>query len=88
VSRKVLRVTVYRASPIRDEQVPDLVLTTGLGHVPDSPDTKWEAHHRRIHKATGKRIADALFKTLPGGTVDALLVQLLKRRASLFSVRF
>jgi hypothetical protein len=36
----------------------------------------------------GKRLADALYDSLPGGTLDALLAELFRRRASLFRVGF
>lgn len=41
-----------------------------------------------MYDAEGKKIADALFAHLPGGTVDALIRHLLLGRASLFCVPF
>jgi len=37
-----------------------------------------------LYQAEGQRLADALYDSLPGGTLDQLLLQLLQRRASLF----
>lgn len=41
---------------------------------------------RQLHQRQGLELADAILASLPGGTVDALLVELMRRRASLFSV--
>jgi hypothetical protein len=42
--------------------------------------------HGEFYKIEGKRLADVLCTTLPGGTLDALLRELLERRASLLIV--
>jgi len=41
---------------------------------------------RLLHAEQAMILADALLASLPGGTVDALLAELMRRRASLFSV--
>ncbi len=41
---------------------------------------------REQHQKQARRLCDALLLTLPGGTVDALLAELMKRRACLLSV--
>lgn len=41
---------------------------------------------RVLHSRQGTALADAILASLPGGTVDALLVELMRRRASLLSV--
>lgn len=41
-----------------------------------------------IYIGDASRIADALLAALPGGTVDQLLAELLRRRAVLFRVPF
>jgi len=48
---------------------------------------KWETELREFFTLEGKGIADALMTTLPGGTVDALLAELMRRRAGLLTVR-
>jgi len=42
----------------------------------------------RQHRKEGKAIASALWKSLPGGTIDALICEMMKRRASMFVVPF
>lgn len=39
-----------------------------------------------LYRAEGRVLADALEKNLPGGTLHALLVELLERKASLLRV--
>lgn len=41
---------------------------------------------RHLHARQGSELADAIMASMPGGTVDALLAELMRRRASLFSV--
>lgn len=50
-------------------------------------DDKWETELREFFTQEGKGIADALMLTLPGGTIDALLAELMRRRAGLLTVR-
>ena len=41
---------------------------------------------RSVYREQGELLAGVLLASLPGGTVDALLGELMRRRASLFSV--
>jgi len=41
---------------------------------------------REFFKTQGRQLADVLYKSLPGGTLDQLLCELMTRRASLFIV--
>jgi len=41
---------------------------------------------RTLYKEQAKILADALFRSLPGGTLDALLVEMMSRKVSLFTV--
>ncbi|QOX80884.1 hypothetical protein FY034_17840 (plasmid) [Trichlorobacter lovleyi] len=43
---------------------------------------------RGLHADQGKTIVDALYASLPGGTLDAVLCEMLQRRASLLRVPF
>jgi hypothetical protein len=43
---------------------------------------------RNNHTEDAKAIADLLWKALPGGTIDALLVEMLDRKRSMFSILF
>lgn len=50
------------------------------------PETNSLEHSRAIHIKDGKDLADALCTTLPGGTLDQLICELMTRRASLLRV--
>ena len=41
---------------------------------------------RQLYARQAATLADAMLASLPGGTIDALLAELMRRRASLFSV--
>jgi hypothetical protein len=43
---------------------------------------------RAIYANEANTLADALFSSLPGGTVDALLAEMLRRKASLCRIPF
>lgn len=72
-------VKVFRAEPIADDKVP----TVALLMTEDMPPRVQKAHHRQ----NAQDIADALWSCLPGGTLDALLTEMLDRRRSSLIVR-
>jgi len=41
---------------------------------------------KALYQLDAKQIADALFNALPGGTLDALLIEILSRKESLLAV--
>lgn len=43
---------------------------------------------KKIFEIDALNLADAMFASLPGGTIDALISEFLRRRASLFVVPF
>lgn len=78
-------ISIHRADSIRTEdQVRPVVIRIDKS-MPgfESPDGTYECF-----KADGEALAEALWAVLPGGTVDALLGQLLTRSASKLRVRF
>jgi hypothetical protein len=50
------------------------------------PDFDSMDEARAVYAKEGKEIADALFSSLPGGTLDALLIEMLDRKRSLLVV--
>lgn len=85
---------IYKAQPtVKDEPVEDLtiVMDKELPRIPedipvqegqDSIETS-----RRLHRAQARQLCNALVMTLPGGTLDALLGELLQLKASVYRVR-
>lgn len=53
----------------------------------DEPFREFETRNRAFFDDEAKKLADALYASLPGGTIDALLVQLLDRKRSIYYVR-
>ena len=86
----LLSVTVSRAGSVGDKHAPRLALFAKTP-VPD-PGPRYDAEEiqglRDLYRADAKRIADALFECLPGGTIDQLLIEFLQRKASMFCVPF
>jgi hypothetical protein len=81
--------TIYKAQPIGDQVIPDLDIraTDTLPEQPFFPSSTWEKHWRDIYAAQAGAIADALYASLPGGTLDALLVEMLDRKRSILKVK-
>lgn len=69
--------------PDADLVVPDAILTIS------EPPPKFETldESARFYRRQARGLCDALAGSLPGGTFDALLGELLERKASLFRVR-
>lgn len=73
---------LYKASPVGDMKVPDLRLVATRAH----DEHVSLAATARHHKAQGALLADALLASLPGGTIDALLIELLDHHRSLLVI--
>lgn len=77
-------IAVFKAQPVRDEPVADLNLTA----TKPFPELDGLAEAQAAHETDATFIVSALLASLPGGTVDAVLRQLLTHRASLLRVRW
>lgn len=75
-------VSLFRASGIGKTNPPSITIEVHeqIGDVGSLESA------RKLHAEQGAKLADVLLGSLPGGTVDALLAELMRRRASLFSV--
>lgn len=75
---ETLNVTVFRAQPLGGKQTPKLNLKTG------NPFPPFSGHEdARVHfLLDAAEIVNGLEASLPGGTVDQVLIKLLSRKAS------
>lgn len=76
-------VSVFKAQPM--PRRPEIESARLLMEV-ELPDTADLETARGTYEAQAKLVLDVLVVTLPGGTMDALLVDLLRRKASLFVI--
>ena len=77
-----IELRLFGASSVGAIKPPTLtIMVSGQIHETELPD-----FGREIYKNQARELADALIRTLSGGTIDALLVELMSRRASLLSV--
>jgi hypothetical protein len=67
---------------LRDLEIPTTTLQIER-EIPNSNDLK-EAE--QIYQKEAETICEALYKSLPGGTFDHLVIEMLKRKVSLFKV--
>lgn len=73
---------VYIAQDVAGRKTPSLLLH-GKAHFPECSTLK---ECSELHKKEARIIAKALIQSLAGGTIDALLVELLKNNASLLVI--
>jgi hypothetical protein len=78
-------VHVCRAQPTISTEV---VESCFISIAADLPDGLTVEAAQNLYAQQGAALAKAIFDTCPGGTVDALLAELFRRRSSLFRIRF
>ena len=78
-------IRTFKASPVREEEIPSLSITFDL-EVPAFEGLKGLEESGKAYRAAAKEIVDAMGKTLPGGLFDALLVEMMSARVTLFRV--
>jgi hypothetical protein len=79
-----VRVDVFKAARIWKDAVENLSIHAFV----ECPECDTLEASARLYTSQGQAIGAALFDTLPGGTVDALLCYMLEKRSSLMRVRF
>lgn len=83
--REEKTVAVFRAGDIGAAMdVPELTIIATRA----IDGTKSLGEVRGIFAEDGRKLADAIVASLPGGTVDVLLAELLRRRASMLVIPF
>lgn len=78
---------VHRAGPIGELHVPRLVIRADE-ETPEFNGDDWEERYRSFYENQGHALAEALIHHLPMATVDYLLVQLLRHKATLLRPAF
>ena len=79
-----MKIELLRARNTGDFEPPKLEIQV-VEQVPTNMDL---VEAKTLYQMQARSLADALFKTLPGGTIDALLCEMLSRKASLLNVRY
>lgn len=72
-----ITVKLYKAGRVANLEAPDLVVKA----FEEFPEGRPPAVAARLHQDDAARLADALLASLPGGTIDRLLLHLLEHRA-------
>lgn len=75
-------ISLLRAGSIGQQHPPTLTIEVyeQIGDIGSLNEAK------TLHARQGLKLANALLASLPGGTMDALLAELMRRKASLLSV--
>lgn len=79
------RVVLHKQEPtLRSDVIPDVVIEVRL----QQPQVDDVQSATRVFEQDADALARALWDSLPGGTIDRLLMRLLEERVSLFRVGF
>ena len=80
----VTTIRLSKAEPLAEQAVPDLFIEVTL---PVPPSTGF-ADQRQVYCEQAGLLATTLLGSLPGGTIDALLIALLESRASVLRIPY
>lgn len=74
-------ITIYKAQPIADQRIDSvtIIINPVLLELPRGPE--WLEHATRLFDEDAQALVDALH-SLPGGTLDRVLVKLLAEKVS------
>lgn len=75
-------ISLFRAASIGEDH-PPLMTINAHEQISEAPSL---SAAKDLHNRQGVALADALLRSLPGGTIDVLLIELMRRRASLLAV--
>lgn len=75
-------IRTYKASPVGEEEVPSLAIVFDQ----EVPDFEHLDDGRMAYRDAAKEIVEAMGKSLPGGLFDAILVEMMRAKVSLFRV--
>lgn len=78
-----VHVIVHKAASAGGEETPGLLIEARV----EFPEGRGSDEAGRIHANNAHWLGKALIATLPGGTIDRLLLYLLEHQASLYRVR-
>jgi len=79
-------ITTYKAQRIFATRPIESVRIDISNEIPDSGVCESLEETRQLYHKEAFALADALFSTLPGGLVDALLAEMMKRRSTLLKI--
>jgi hypothetical protein len=80
-------VEIYVGQPIGNYE-PEHIAIILKNTFPDCKDKDWLEKSKSLFKSDAEKLEKILLDSLPGGTYDALLGEMLKRKASSFVVSF
>jgi len=83
-----MKVGFLRAASLGNKEPPITIIDIRhqIDLNPSSTAYMGEEERRMVHVNEAKTLADLLFASLPGGTMDELLAEMMRRKASLLSV--
>jgi len=78
-------ISISKAQPIvSDQEISDSIIEINMP-IPDFTNLADAGKH---YQKDAENLVDVLLKTLPGGTIDRILILLLEHKASLFKIPF
>lgn len=84
----MVEVKIFKAGQLGSKEIESLTIAMDESMDSETVSQMNSAQLREFYDAQGEILCDTLFSTLPGGTVDSLICSMMRKRASLFRVRF
>lgn len=81
-------VMIFKAQAAAGREVPDMHIDITEPLPAFSDDARWGTRARSLYRAQAAALARALCASLPGGTLDMLICELMERRATLLRIRY
>jgi hypothetical protein len=78
-------IRIYKAEPLYEDHIIEDLTVIVSEKQPDYVSLELQ---RQAHKAHATLFVDAIWHKLPGGLLDQILIELMSRKASYFSVPF
>ena len=81
-----IKIAVHKADGMAGVEIPakEICITERMPNINGSDS--WVEEIKELYERDAELICDALFKSLPGGTIDLILTKMLTRKACLLAV--
>lgn len=81
-------IKICKADPVGDQKIEDVAINISEKLPNFFIKDDWKHKYNMFYEKEAEELFDALINSLPGATIDRLLINLLKHKASLFKVTF
>jgi hypothetical protein len=81
-------VILSKAAPLCGREAPSLKVEATVDVSEELPSSRTDFDHRLFYESQARSLVQAFRKTLPGGLIDAIAVEMLRLQVSILSVPY